>query len=194
MEATRFDAMTIRLAGRPRSRRGALGLAAGAALSSLFGRETTEAAACVKDGKACDPRKRGGGCCSGTCKKKGNGHKCKPAPDALGCTVREDACRVQSAACPGDADGFCVVLDNGKPFCALGAICYPCESDADCDQESGTTGGRCIERCPACDGFDGAACVFPEPLEIEMSAPGNRRGRDLPSNQRAATQSRGRQS
>ena len=66
------------------------------------------------------PGEAGRGCCSRTCKKQGKGRKCAPAPDALGCTVREDACRLKTAACPGAADGFCVVLDNGKPFCALG--------------------------------------------------------------------------
>jgi hypothetical protein len=193
MEAKRFDAITIRMAGPSRSRRGVLGLAVGAALASVFGHKEADAAACVKDGKTCDPGKRGGGCCSGTCKKRGNSHKCKPAPGALGCTVRKDACRLNSAACPGAADGLCVILDNGSPLCALGAVCSPCETDAACDQAYDKTGGRCIQRCPVCDPDDGTACVFPEPLEIEMSAPANRSGLEFPSNKRGATRGRGRQ-
>ena len=55
-------------------------------------------------------------------------------------------------------------------------------------------GGKCIKRCPVCDRDDGTACVFPEPLEVEMSAPANRRGREFPSTTRAATHGRGRQS
>jgi hypothetical protein len=160
MDGMRFDRWTQRIAGDA-SRRGVLRGIGAAAVALAIGARGAEAVTCIKNGKECDPKKRGQ-CCSGNCRKKARGHTCKPAPGAFGCTVNGDFCEATTdvVRCPGDPNGLCVVLDNGKPFCSLGTICTACETGADCDA-TGTEGGICVTRCPRCVRTGGSACVFP---------------------------------
>jgi hypothetical protein len=166
MDGTRFDRWT-RLLATGASRRGMMrGLGAAAVAVALGGRGAEAAATCIKNGKECDPKKRGQ-CCSGTCRKrkKARGHQCAPTPGALGCTVNDDSCALVFRRCPGNPDGSCIVLDNGKPFCSLGAAaCATCETGADCDVAFGLKDGKCITRCPGCAANGGSACVFPEQI------------------------------
>jgi hypothetical protein len=171
MDGNRFDQWTQRLAGGA-SRRGVLrGLSAAAvavalggrgAEAALGGRGAEAAATCIKNGKECNPKNRGR-CCSGNCRKSGRGHTCKPAPNALGCTVNLDSCVAgeDPIPCPGNPDGICVVLDNGRPFCSGLSRCTACNTGADCDAAFGKQGGICVKSCPDCAGQGDSACVFP---------------------------------
>jgi hypothetical protein len=154
MDGTQFDRWTQRIAGHA-SRRGVLRGLGAATVALALGARGAEAATCVKNGKECDPKKRGQ-CCSGNCRKKARGHTCKPAPGAFGCTVNEDFCVENAIPCPGNPNGKCVVLDNGKPFCAGLGQCTDCDTGADCDAAFGKQGGICVTRCGR-----GSACVFP---------------------------------
>jgi hypothetical protein len=170
MDSKRLDAIAIKLAG-PHPRRGALALAAAVALAGLLGEGAAAGAlACARDGQACDPKKPGQ-CCSGNCAKAGKRRRCKPTGGAQGCTAGADVCTFSGGQCPDNRDGSCFVLDNGKPFCALGADCFHCETGADCDRRFRTEGGKCIKNCPACiESGATSACVFPKPLEAMAHA------------------------
>lgn len=61
--------------------------------------------------------------------------------------------------CPQDAGGRCVVLDNGRPFCARETACFECRSNVDSNRRFKRTGGRC-PRCDNCARSDRRACVF----------------------------------
>ena len=162
MDGERFDDLVVAFGTHRRAVLRALGAAA---LAAAGARATGVAAACTKNGKACDPD-RPERCCSGTCKKTGRGHACKPTPGAEGCTVEEDACAGEQPLCPGDPTGACVVLDNGKPFCARASACFACDSGADCDEQFGGTGGKCVKHCPVCTEQIGVPriCVFAEAI------------------------------
>jgi len=116
--------------------------------------------ACRKNGKACDDDKKNGDCCSGTCRKG----KCRATPGAAGCTVRQDSCKEGQLPCPNNPSGFCVVLDNGKPFCAAEAGCADCGSDDRCAVLSGGIPGKCIKTCPLCVDTTNRACVYKVPV------------------------------
>lgn len=173
MEGARFDYLTRRFAGAAPRRLGRRRLTAGA-LAALFGIGAPRlgAAACARNGETCDPKKPRR-CCSGTCvkrKRKGRGHACRPrpaaapgpVPDPLGCTVQDDFCVSSFRFCPDNPDGECVVLDDGRPFCALTLGCVDCATDADCDARVGDphAGGRCVKDCPRCNLQGNNFCVF----------------------------------
>jgi hypothetical protein len=171
MDGIQFDSWTKGLAKG--SRRSVLRAAGVAALAAAFGVGAAgQALACTKDGKSCDPKKRGQ-CCSGTCKKTKNGRgTCTKDKEAKGCTVNDDACALDEVTCPDAPDKFCVVLDSGKPFCAGTGVCFDCDSDADCDAQSGQSGGKCIKHCPACaDMGSPRACVFKQEVVLVTGAP-----------------------
>lgn len=162
METSRFDDWVSAIASDARSRRGLLRLGLGAGLAGLGLRLGVEPAlACRRNGKPCGSG-RNGGCCSGTCRKG----TCRPAKGAAGCTIRLNACQSTPPPCPNNPAGFCVVLDNGTPFCAVTSRCLDCESDADCAIASGGTPGKCVKDCPAClvVNLSGRSCVYRTPL------------------------------
>jgi hypothetical protein len=135
--------------------------------------KTGAARACTKNGKECDPKKPRQ-CCSGTCKKHGKRHRCKPTPGAEGCAIRDDFCAGKAVSCPGNDNGSCVVLDSGKPFCFRSTACVDCDTDADCDAAFTATGGICVTRCPVCVPLGTRSlCVFPL-VEEAVAAPARR--------------------
>ncbi|MDQ3693934.1 MAG: hypothetical protein M3464_09935 [Chloroflexota bacterium] len=161
MDALHFDQWTKEVVARAGSRREMLRLGLGGGLAALvFGRAAGAVAACRGTGKQCDKNKQNGGCCSGTCKKG----KCRRTPGAAGCTVDSgDSCVGQHAQCPNNPDGFCIRLDNGKPFCYQAGVCAPCTSDASCTLRPN---GKCLMTCPACQTDSGdQACVYPPLIE-----------------------------
>ena len=160
-----FDTWTRRLASASRSRRGVLHLALGAGVAGAASASLPDSAlACRKDGGKCQ---RDGQCCSGKCKRKANKGigACKRVRSAFGCTVKQDICREESGedqvSCPGRPDGFCVRLENGRPFCARDGDCAECETDADCTRLGNGARGHCITNCRPCRGeTNGRACVY----------------------------------
>lgn len=164
MDAADFDRWTRLLAAGSVSRRRAVRGAAGAAVAVALGHRAGGAMTCRADGAPCDPRKSGQ-CCSGSCTKTGKKHKCKPTPGAFGCTVAHDVCRAPAlpTRCPGNPHGMCVALDNGKPFCTGGLVCFDCVTDADCNQVVDGDAVSCIQDCPTCARLAAGACVFTPP-------------------------------
>lgn len=163
MDGVRFDRM-VRRFGDAASRRHVIAAAVAAAAAGVWA-PARAGAVCKKDGGTCDAR-HSGQCCSGNCDRTGKRRRCKPAPGAEGCTVRDDACTLSGRGrCPQNDDGICVVLDNGRPFCALASACSACQTDADCDRVFQSKGGKCIKHCQVCkETSGGRACVFPEPI------------------------------
>lgn len=179
MDAYRFDAV-IRSLGAAADRRAALRGLAVAVAALAGGGGAARAATCLKNGKTCNP-KRSGQCCSGTCAKKGRGHTCRRSPGAQGCTVHDDLCLLHTRRCPGNPDGMCVVLDDGRPFCSLGSFCFDCKTGADCDTTFQAEGGKCIKHCRACAAeSSGHACVFPVPISANVAVAAGGSGQGLP--------------
>ncbi len=165
MDGVRFDRWTKTMATGATSRRGALRLAMGSGLAAVaLGAATSDALACRKNGKSCDDKKQNGDCCSGICRSG----KCRSNQAAVGCTVRSgDSCKQSNSLvpCPKNPVGFCVLLDDGKPFCAFFGDCVFCRSDDDCTELSGGIPGKCIKTCQACRGeTDSRACFYKEPI------------------------------
>ncbi len=160
MDGSRFDRWTKTMAEGASSRRGVLRLAMGTGLAAIgLGAAAGEALACRKNGKACDDDKKNVDCCSGICRSG----KCRSNKAAVGCTVRSrDACTSSSSQvpCPKNPDGFCVLLDDGKPFCAESAGCFDCRSDDECTELADGIPGKCLKTCRACPNTNNRACVF----------------------------------
>lgn len=156
--ALRFDHWTKRIATSTRSRRGLLrlGLGGGAA-ALLFSQGAEEALACRRTRKPCAKNKKNGNCCSGTCRKG----KCRPTRGAAGCTVNQDVCAAGiTERCPSNPKGFCIKLDNGKPFCYEDGRCAPCATNADCTEQPD---GKCLTSCRFCNEKSGGqVCVYPK--------------------------------
>jgi hypothetical protein len=159
MEAVQFDRWTTRWATTSPSRRGLLRLALGGGFGLLgFDQVAEEALACRRNGKPCAKGQRNGDCCSGTCRKG----KCRPTPGAKGCTVNSgDYCDGDQLdiKCPQNPDGFCVLLDSGKPFCMVDVDCSGCTSHADCTLRAN---GKCVKTCPRCGTATNNGCVYPQ--------------------------------
>ncbi|HEU5431851.1 MAG TPA: hypothetical protein VFU81_09315 [Thermomicrobiales bacterium] len=179
MDIDRFDRFARLLGGRGDrrpSRRDVAGGIIAAILAVASG--ASPALACVNNSRRCDP-KLSGQCCSGTCKQSGKRHVCRPTRGAFGCTVDHDLRQGDATRCPGDANGYCVGRDDGKPFCTPQVDCVPCATGADCDHAFHREGGVCIAACAFCVSIGGKnACVFPPPTSwADAGARGRRHGK-----------------
>lgn len=158
MDAERFDALT-RNFFTGASRRGLfVALVSGLAMFAA-GPEVARGGARCKDGGA--KCKKSSECCAGSCKgKKRKKRKCQAAPDeARGCAVNDPYGR----SCPGRTNDsqYCWVTLDGKPFCGTSVKCFSCASNADCAQEVGFTGARCVETPEGCSAqYNYRSCVI----------------------------------
>lgn len=179
MDGRRFDDLT-RAASAARSRRGALGLVAGAALTAAIAQVNPLAARkkngkgmkkkkkCRKLNQGCSGKKKccnGLFCVDGTCGcptgQVVSGGKCIN-PEPVGCASDND-CGVtevcQNGTCVPEPpecvnDGDC----KSKEICQNGeCVPAPCDSDNDCGANEICDDGTCV--CPLLE--LGGECVFP---------------------------------
>jgi hypothetical protein len=171
MDGVRFDGLAKRLARDAATRRWVLhGLAA--VLGGAAGRSARAGARgaggrgrCVREKEEC---RRSNQCCSGRCKGKHGGKRCRRAPGQGTCTTDRDVCRVGNAGvgCNGDGGCACAVTARGTAFCAslFGDSCRVCASGADCVALGFPAGSACIRvggSCEDCAAEGGTKCVLP---------------------------------
>jgi hypothetical protein len=163
MDADRFDALTQALART--TRRGALGVLAGAALDLLY-RETTGAThtGCLHHGSRCKHHIQ---CCSGKCSHK---HRCKCPRGTTKCGETEccrnadqqcctDTCASatltpEGGSCPGDASNCCpgmICTPSDNTCCRSEHVCFKlcCLNGTLCTDENicCASGHSCFGTC-----------------------------------------------
>jgi hypothetical protein len=109
---------------------------------------TFNAFGCVNVGGFC---KNSDQCCSGICEGKQDKKRCK-AHNASTCQPGQDICVVGPAICLTDTGdtGLCGRTTGGAGYCEVGAECFACQKDADCEPICGA-GAACL-NCPGCAG------------------------------------------
>jgi hypothetical protein len=120
---------------------------------------------CVNVGKFC---KNAGQCCSGICRGRKGGKKCRAHDSGVGCQVgaREEECGGTDISCTSatGAPGVCDTTTGNAAYChGSGLTCATCSKDEDCQELCQLATAVCI-KCPDCDGsaFQ-TACVGPSP-------------------------------
>jgi hypothetical protein len=174
MDGQRFDDLARRIATSV-TRRGALGLVAGAA-AGLVGMSSRSvgAGSCLDGGKECSGR-RGEECCSGACCEK----VC--CDDGYACTGKGCCPAIQSCGelcCPPENVGCTsLVLFDGTVtigcLCKEGYYyedekCIPCTTSGEkCGDDVECCSGSCCNGACCPDGFvcDGRSCVCPDGKE-----------------------------
>jgi hypothetical protein len=169
MDAARFDAWTRRR----------FGLAAGGALAALWSLVgITPAPAkkkkklkfnefgCVNVGGKC--RGKDANCCSNICQgeKPKQGKKDKSrcvAHDEQGCQAGqiEDFCGGADVPCTTSAPepGLCNTTTGNAGYCADFGVCFPCQKDLDCQNQSQFGPGSACVLCAPCAGGTGCAVL-----------------------------------
>jgi hypothetical protein len=172
MEAPRFDRLSCAFAGASRRRLlrslsalAAIALPGGAQARKRKGKKkrkkvTRNGFGCVNVDRSCQ---NDGQCCSGICRGKQGKKRCR-GHDGGDCQAgqREEACGGTEVFCTSSAGefGICNTTTGNAPYCAVGAGCFPCAKDADCQAVCGAA-AACIVCLDACAEDGGTACVAP---------------------------------
>jgi hypothetical protein len=126
---------------------------------------------CFNVGVACKSEDQ---CCSGICAGKKGKRTCK-AHDVSTCSAGDQLgiCGGTSAGCTTSAgvQGACATTTGNAGYCAASVVCYPCQTDADCQNAEGGALGpnaACLQ-CAGCMATGGTVCAAPFfPAEVNQ--------------------------
>jgi hypothetical protein len=170
MDADRFDAFARSVTAALSTRRTVLigaasvGLAAAPASGSAKRRKRRvkrNAFGCVNVGGVC---KHGGHCCSGLCEGTKRRRTCR-AHDTGGCRAgnQPQGCNGTDIVCTtstGNPKGVCATTTGNGGYCVYSGGCYPCQTDADCQELCGPRGACFL--CDDCPDTGGTSCGSPD--------------------------------
>lgn len=194
MDGKTFDTLT-RTAANGTTRRGTLGLLAGAALAAGLaklnladakkkGKGKNKNKKCRKLNQSCGGKKKkcckGLSCTDGTCLKPASA-ECDSDSD---CAANE-VC--QNGQCVPEAPGCENNNDCANDEICLNGVCIPetpeCENDNDCDNDEICLAGECAPEPPECDSdsdcgspilvCQNGQCVFEPECELDTDCPPN---------------------
>lgn len=101
-------------------------------------------------------------CCSGICQGTCRAHHtsdCEAGIEPEGCGGTEVKCDSGSSY-----EGLCATTTGNAGYCLIGADCFACNTDVDCQRANGGFFGpsaACI-RCSGCAQTNGTACALAE--------------------------------
>jgi hypothetical protein len=119
------------------------------------------ASGCVNVGGYC---RNDDQCCSGICEGRRRKRKCR-AHDTGGCRAgnQPQGCNGTDIVCTtstGNPKGVCATTTGNGGYCVYSGGCYPCQTDADCQELCGPRGACFL--CDDCPDTGGTSCGSPD--------------------------------